>query len=131
MQTEIRRLVFSTDELVEALYAYSESSSEKIPEGNVISCKAVDDDKTAVALEIENRPTQESYHVNLRHEFVGAALLGYCFDKKIPVPRDSEKSLQISGDNIALAIVRKAGSRQLVEIVKSEPIRSEKEGEDG
>ena len=125
MPTEIRRLVFSNDELVEALRAYSESSNEKIPEGKVRTCTVVDDRKTAVTLEIENRFTQEVYQVNLRHEFVGAALLGFCFDSGIPVPRDSEKSLQVSGDNIALTIVRKAGSRPLVEIVKSGPPKPE------
>ena len=127
MPTEIRRLVFSNDELVEALQAYSETSNEKIPEGKVRTCTVVDDRKTAVTLEIENRFTQEVYQVNLRHEFVGAALLGFCFDTGIPVPRDSEKSLQVSGDNIALAIVRKAGSRPLVEIVKSGPLKPEQD----
>tara|TARA_A100001037_G_scaffold131808_1_gene119618 strand:- start:32 stop:454 length:423 start_codon:yes stop_codon:yes gene_type:complete len=125
MPTEIRRLVFSNYELVDALRAYSESSNEKIPDGKVKTCTVVDDRKTAVTLEIENRFNQGIYQVNLRHEFVGAALLGFCFDNSIPVLRDSEKSLQVSGDNIALTIVRKAGSRPLVEIVKSEPIRPE------
>ena len=125
MPTEIRRLVFSNDELIEALHAYSKTSNEKIPDGKVRTCTVVDDRKTAVTLEIENRFTQEVYQVNLRHEFVGAALLGFCFDTGIPVPRDSEKSLQVSGDNIALTIVRKAGSRPLVEIVKSGPLKPE------
>ena len=77
MPTEIRRLVFSNDELVEALCAYSESSNEKIPEGKVRTCTVVDDRKTAVTLEIENRFTQEVYQINLRHEFVGVAILGF------------------------------------------------------
>ena len=93
MPTEIRRLVFSNDELVEALRRYSETSDEKLPVGRVRACTVVDDRKTAVTLEIENRYTQEVYQVNLRHEFVGAALLRFCFDNGIPVPRDSEKSL--------------------------------------
>lgn len=130
MPTEIRRLVFSNNELVEALHAYSQTSDEKIPEGDVRTCKAVDEKTIAVRLEIENRHTQETYQVNLRHEFVGAALLGFCFDKGIPVPRESEKSLQISGDNIALTIVRKAGSRRLVEIVKSEPMAPKAESKE-
>lgn len=127
MPTEIRRLVFSNAELVDALRAYSETSNEKLPDGKVRKCTVVDDKKTAVTLEIENRFTQEVYQVNLRHEFVGAALLGFCFNTGIPVPRDSEKSLQVSGDNIALTIVRKAGSRALVEIVKSDPLNPGKD----
>ena len=45
MPTEIRRLVFSNDELIEALHAYSKTSNEKIPDGKVRSCTVVDDRK--------------------------------------------------------------------------------------
>ena len=122
MPTELRRLVFSKQELVEAIDSHNRNAAEKLPPGSVASCEVrKEEDNISAAIEITDQQSGETQQVELNAAYLGAALLRFCIDKKIPLPRQSAKSLQVVGDNIALNITKGLVERKL----------SRKTGEEG
>ncbi len=104
MPSEHRQIVFGKSELNEAISAYRESHGDGIPDGRVTACSV--DAKKRIAVMIaflkdgEDKPTVAEISASA----VAAALIAYCMGKGIPIPRQSHKSVQQLGDNIALVV---------------------------
>lgn len=116
MPSETRRLVFSNAELVQAISEYNQGAGKKLPAGTVTACKPIDRPELVVRLEILDQRRGEVLTVDLTPEVVGAALLRYCMSRKIPIPRHAEKSVQVQGDNIVLAIALKSEPRGIAAV---------------
>jgi hypothetical protein len=56
-----------------------------------------------VTLSVFNVTKKESFH--FAPEQVAAALIYYCRQRRIPLPRAGKKSLEIRGDNLCLKIL--------------------------
>lgn len=112
MPTEFRRIVFSNEELLDALQAARDMAGGKLPAGRIVGCILSAEPSLTARLTVapdgcgpgEPIGTESGVTVDLDPEFVGAALLLHCRRNKIPIPRNSEKSLQVVGDSLALRI---------------------------
>lgn len=114
MPTELRKLVFSKQELEAAIIAHNRSAAEKLPSGPVTKCEVQKpDDVIKVALEVTDQRTGETHKIDLNSAYLAAALLRFCIEKKIPLPRDSSKSLQVVGDSLALNVTKNLVERKL------------------
>jgi hypothetical protein len=102
MPTETRRIIFKEVELLQAILDYNKIAREKLPVGNIMSCKILCDDSIEVRLEIYEIRSDKRCEVTLDAATIGAALLRFCIDNKIPLPRKARKRLQVLGDSIAL-----------------------------
>jgi hypothetical protein len=102
--SEFRQIVFSGNELIEALYEYNQVAQTKLPPGMVVSCTPVAEDKVAVRLQLLDQASGETQVVSLAPEPVAAALLRYCFNHHIPIPRNAAKSIQVHGGQISLDV---------------------------
>jgi hypothetical protein len=102
MPSEYRQLLFSNNELIEALYEFNQVARTKLPPGMILSCTPVKEDKVAVRLQMMDQASGETQVVPLSSELVAAALLGYCIRHRIPIPRNAAKSIQVHGDQISL-----------------------------
>jgi hypothetical protein len=121
MPTELRRIVFSNDELREALDAYLLSRQESMPVGYIKSAK-FGRDGGDLALSLYDRSADKTHEVVLSASHIAAALIRYCFSHHVPLPRHAAKSISVCGDNVALDVRR--GSRAVdVRIVESESAR--------
>lgn len=128
MPSEVRRLVFFHSELSDALKRYGEKYNVNFPEGKILKAKLasgaeyelhtqksqpqelsqqynVKDIKSSIIVTFFNEATFEHKYFNLTSEFVAAALIQYCLDSKIPLPRNGKKKLDLTEFNACLDII--------------------------
>lgn len=104
MPTEIRRIVFSNAELLLALMAQNKSGQDsKMPAGAITACMVKDEADGIVHVQMLSENGEPATY-SVRHAEVGAALLRFCRDAKIPIPKRGKKSLKVVGEDIALYI---------------------------
>jgi hypothetical protein len=106
MAMELRHIVFRSDEVVAALKFYWERIGRSHPRGLVQRCgpegTSNDGDiRFRIVIAPETRDQQPT-HLVLEKADVAAALILYCKDSNIPLPRIAEKSLQIFGSQLCL-----------------------------
>lgn len=129
MATEIRRLMFNHSEVIEAITTYGVKNNVTFPPGKIIRAKFagiaefeintfkqikfeiqgdynVKDDPRAVILTLFSEETLEQKYFNLTANFISISLIQYCIAQKIMLPKDAEKSLDITDFNICLDISR-------------------------
>jgi hypothetical protein len=104
MPSEFRQILFSNNELIEALYEYNQAAEVKLPQGTIVSCTPVAEAKVAVRLELANQASGETQVASLAPELVAAALLRYCIQHRIPMPKGAAKSIQAHGAEISLNV---------------------------
>ena len=117
MPTEIRKIVFSNEELKKAIVLFSQRTTNKLPEGDLVSCKVKSEDGITVRIQIRPLYSEGEKTIVLSGTFIGAALSNYCMDCKIPIPRNATKSLQVIGDNVALQINIQMAERKIFEVL--------------
>ena len=106
MPTEFRRIVFSNAELRQALDASRDPARVPVPEGQLQSVKFVDEtrEKVIVSVLVVDCEADRVEKRSLPASFVAAALIKHCMAVRVPLPRGAQKSLAMSGDNIALEL---------------------------
>lgn len=129
MAIEIRRLIFTHNEAIEAIKTYAAKNGINFPSGKIVraqfagnaeyeinSLKQIKSDVAgtynvkesprAVILTIFSEETLEQKYFNLTANFISIALIEYCIKHKIMLPKDAEKSLDLTDFNICLDISR-------------------------
>lgn len=114
MPAETRRIIFTKNELIEAIYEHNQIAKKKLPPGMIVSCEAVSEAQVAVRLELVDQKSGEAETAEISPEVICAALLRYCIRNRIPVPKSAAKSIQVSGENIALTIRMRGKASQAV-----------------
>ena len=104
MPSEFRRVMFTNNELIEAIHDYNKISPDKLPPGIILICTPVSEAEVAVRLELVDQRSDEMHVVELSPEVLGAALLRYCMKHRIPMPKSATKSIQIHDNEISLNI---------------------------
>lgn len=127
MATEIRRLVFTNAETTKALRTYGKKYDMVFPEGTVIRSRFagnaeyefdtmkqfksplhgdynVEGNPRAVIVTFFDEKTFEQKYFNLTADFVSAALIEFCIENKIMMPKDAKKALDITEFNMCLDI---------------------------
>ena len=102
MPTEMRTLIFSRDELTHAISDHAAATGTTLPDGSIMFCAVTNDPDLEVTLKLvpDGQSTIET--VTLEADAVGAALVHYCMDQKIPVPQRADRSLQAVGEAVAI-----------------------------
>ena len=108
MPTELRKIIFSHRELLEAFEQRPPNlpgNSELVPPGAVRGVHVFQKfgGGVKVLLDIEDDKEGRLKRFNLNAEFISEVLLHYCNGLNIPVARTAEKYLEVSGDNLALS----------------------------
>ncbi len=104
LPSEHRQIVFGKNELNAAIAAHRECHDDSIPEGRVTACSVDAHKRVAVLIAFLKDGEQKPSVVEVSASTVAAALISYCMEKGIPIPRQSHKTVQQLGDNIALVI---------------------------
>src|SRR3954467_8090639 len=99
MPSELRRIVFSNDELRQALDAYYLGIGKSLPVGYVRSARFAAD-PAQIVITIYDRREDQTHEAALNAAQVAAALIKFCFAHRIPIPKHAQKSLALSGDNV-------------------------------
>lgn len=102
MPSEFRRVMFTNNELIEAIHDYNKISPDKLPPGIILICTPVSEADVAVRLELVDQRSDEMHVAELSPAVLGAALLRYCMKHRMP--KSATKSIQIHDNEISLNI---------------------------
>ncbi|MBL6597545.1 MAG: hypothetical protein ISP41_01535 [Alphaproteobacteria bacterium] len=103
MPSEFRFLVFTPRELEKALVAFAIRAQKRIPMGSVKGAEVIEGDKPSAVLTVEP-DSGDQVEVPYTSEEVVGSLVGLCLDRKIPLPREHAKALEVFQGRMALRI---------------------------
>ena len=103
MPIEYRKLVFSEEELKQALMDFCRSNGTLLPTGELTTVELVEKPDLSVRLEYESE-NKDLSETSLSRDQLAAALISYCSRRRIPVPRSAQKNLKIEGTRVCLFV---------------------------
>jgi len=98
--SETRNIVFSQNELLEAIGRYVKHVRHPMPAGKITRCHIEPDGNVSVI--VDHNADGSNHVVEFSHAMVAAALIRFCIEKSIPIPRKSEKTVHGEADGMAL-----------------------------
>jgi hypothetical protein len=104
MLKEIRSILFSEQELEDALKLFNTAVQAILPTGRIISFRVSGNKETAVRVNVVAPKDGEVSEVVLASSHVAAAMLHYCIQNGIPVPRKAKKKIELIDGNLALTL---------------------------
>jgi len=113
MPTEIRKIVFSPAELAEALDHFAKATHHAMPPGKIAACEIDSKNALSVAVTVHHMAEGSTHTVPFDNPSVAAALIRYCIERKIPVPKAATKSVEAEGPGVALILTLGANTRPL------------------
>lgn len=107
MPTELRKIVFSKRELIEAFDELSDKARARaqVPAGPVrdVHVSQQFGGGVKVLLDLEDSSDQRLKRFSLEAQLISDALLDYCQQRQIPIAKEADKYLEVIGDNLALS----------------------------
>lgn len=103
---ENRRLQFPLDTLVDALIELEDKQGHWPSKATVVgaSIDNSDDDDPCVVLSIHRPDSGEVSERRYSLSMLAAAMVNYCVTMRVPIPRNSTKTIQILADGVALVL---------------------------
>ena len=101
MVQEIRKIIFSSEELAEAFEAYARTTPDFLPAGKIASCAAVNEDGNKVVVKMDTPDAREL-------TYAGAdalhPLIRFCLENNVMLPRDGRKTFMVADGKAILAV---------------------------
>lgn len=103
---ENRRLQFPLDTLVDALIELESKQGHWPPRATVVGASIDNsgDDNAGVILSIHRPEGGEVSERRYSLPMIAAAIVNYCLTVRVPIPRNSTKSIQVLADSVALVL---------------------------
>ncbi|HEX5207561.1 MAG TPA: hypothetical protein VFW10_07165 [Steroidobacteraceae bacterium] len=103
---ENRRLQFPLDTLVDALIELEDKQGHWPSKATVVGATIDNpaDSEAAVVLSIHRQDSGEVSERRYSLPMLAAAIVNYCLTMRVPIPRNSTKSIQVLTDGVALVL---------------------------
>ncbi len=103
---ENRRLQFPLDTLVDALIELENKQGHWPPKATVVGASIDNsgDDNAGVILSVHRPEGGEVSERRYSLAMIAAAIVNYCLTMRVPIPRNSTKSIQVLEDSVALVL---------------------------
>jgi hypothetical protein len=106
MPSEIRQIAFEETELRQAVSGWLRKND---PQRAPVDVRAIQlDDAMGLAAVLSCINTGALSDVRIEADGLAAALVDFCIDNRIPLPRDASKTAQRVGDGVTLLVVKPA-----------------------
>lgn len=103
MPREERRIFFDHEESYKAIYTFCEQKSlPKPPTGNISLIENHADHPLEIIVTLENGRTGSTDTIKYKKDFMIAALMNLCREAGIPLPKGSNKTLEVIEGKAAL-----------------------------
>jgi len=103
MPREFRRMTFSYEELPEALNSCGSKVSKKLSKGSITSVVSkMIDGSFFYSFQLFDAPSAKESHVDIPEHDVTKALVSYCLERGIPLPRALNKTVRIVNQDLCL-----------------------------
>ncbi len=103
MLTEYRKLVFPDSELIQAITAHDEVSMKFLDSKDLVKVEATASPDLKIVAKLRGKDGRDE-SVQLEYSYVVAAMVRYCVEQKIPLPRRGEKLIELDDGKLALSI---------------------------
>lgn len=104
---ETRRLLFPLESVVDALIELEDKQGHWPAGANVVRASidgAQESDAAGVVLSIRQEGRDEIVERRYATAMIAAAIVNYCVTMRVPIPRNSTKSIQVLPEGIALVL---------------------------
>ncbi len=103
MLTEYRKLVFPDSELIQAITAHDEVSMKLLGSRDLVKIEATASPELKIVAKLRGEDGRDE-PVQFEYSYVVAAMVRYCVEHKIPLPRRGEKLIELDEGRLALSI---------------------------
>ena len=104
MPSEMRKLVFSIEELQAALVNYSLRTNKKLPNSTIDHIEVEGKEGVTATIVYMREGTEEAKSVEFAQNDVAAAIILYCNSRNIPLPRDAKKVVVPIEDSVGMIV---------------------------
>lgn len=105
MPTEDRRIIFSNEEVYNAIFSLcAQKKIPKPPPGHVQTIREDSKDESKIFLDLENPQDTSSAQIEYSRDFLAAALLLFCRGAGIPVAKNGKKTVLLSEGQVVLRV---------------------------
>jgi hypothetical protein len=111
---EVRYIVFTPEETRSAITAFVQKQGQAATANDVVAMELVGPNEAPTAV-LRLQPSLASEPVKLGAQYIVAALLLYCIDRRIPIPKQADKKVELSVNGLTLILTsdRSQGSPSL------------------
>jgi len=117
MPVEVKNIHFSILEVKKALAQFSTRRKKYLEYNDIRNVKVVDKPKINISCELYKSSGYENNIISFNQNEIAAALILFCMDYRIPIPKIATKELQALGEELLLVIKLNHGSEELEEEV--------------
>ena len=103
MLTEYRKLVFPESDLIQAITAHDKVSMKLLDSRDLVKIEVTASPELKIAAKLRGTDGRDE-PVQLEYSYVVAAMVRYCVEHKIPLPRRGEKLIELDEGRLALSI---------------------------
>lgn len=104
MPAELRKLVFSETELRAALVNFALRNDMHVPAANIDNVDIDDEKELTITLNFTTDDPSSNKNLVFNKEKVTAAIILYCRNNSIPLPRVARKVVAKDGDTVTMMI---------------------------
>ena len=104
MPSEMRKIIFSVDELQAALVNYALRTNKKLPNATIDNILVDGKEGVTATIIFVRDGTEEAKTVVFTQNDVAAALILYCNSQQIPLPRDAKKLVTPIEDSVGMIV---------------------------
>lgn len=104
MPSEVRIIVFTPEEVLEAIEGFNAHADKRLFRGATIDCHVRKHPRVHAILEVERAGGEEIDTVDLNASQLAAALISYCRERRIPLPRSAKKELDVIDSQLVLRL---------------------------
>ncbi len=104
MPTEIRNIIFSTNEVLFAVKDFRQRKKDPLPSGSILDCKMIEKPEVHARIEMACDPDGAKRTITFESEELAAALILFCINRRIPLPANAIKILQLFDGELGLVV---------------------------
>jgi hypothetical protein len=101
---ETRRLTLPIEAVVEAVLQFDRDSGGTLSHGTIVDATIESDPSPSLALTMQSRKSQSIEHRTFNLAAIAAAIIHYCRQARIPLPRGGKKTLEVVPEGLAFCI---------------------------
>jgi hypothetical protein len=104
MLIEYRKIQFPEKDLMEAIALHDEATSQRLGDGEIVDIEISTGEITEINAKVDFTETDETGSIPLPVSFITAAMIRYCIEEGIPVPKRGHKEIEISDGTLSLVM---------------------------
>lgn len=104
MPVEVKNIHFTTQEVKKALSTFSRKRKKYFDHNDIVRFEINEKSKMQITCEVDKDLGMEDNIISYNQAEIGAALIAFCLDYRIPIPKIATKELQIVNEELLLII---------------------------